>query len=256
MPLPLYVQWQLRFRVAGPVPAPQAAVQAAAQGEWRAKTKAQKAEWKTAYEDLRRRVTDINELRGNARLLRIQFNQDRNNGNLNIRNQAGYDDYIARCNVIQTEYGRVWQAADDIRKAWEGLRDIEQRQPNPVPRSVHQATLEANGAANVAQQARGWQEQARSDKGQPPVALDALGRARIPPQWVSKRSKTRWQHVVTMEYHAEILGMDDNDNRRWVPQHNLSGGNGIGWAWVQIDGANAIRDVSDVDRSVACSRDN
>jgi hypothetical protein len=187
----------------------------------------------------------------------MQFNQDRVNLDLNIENQADYDGYIARCNEIESECEENGQAASDVQKAWETLRTVEQSQPNPVLASTNQATLGANAAASIVQQARHSQNQAKIEKGDPPVALDALGRQRIPVQWITgDRSKSRYELVVGADYRAHHLGMDHGDVRRWIPQQNLSGGMSIAWVWVAVDDGNIIRDVSHMHNPVAVDSDN
>jgi hypothetical protein len=200
MPDPLYVTYQEGLR--DPVD------RAALLGEWKAKSKTQKIAWRDAYNAVRDAQGDVDEASTEVDRLYRDLHNDFGAGDLDIRIQANYNEFLRRIKEMQDQYDVMAKQLIALADAYSRLREVEAAQ-NPIDQSMTYAENTANAFRTQAQQANDLARAMRVQVGDPPVVPDALGRRRMPARWLIENSTAiRFKARIVSDVEGARLRMD------------------------------------------------
>jgi hypothetical protein len=236
MPIPLYVQYEESFRGFH--------IRVVIQGEWKAKTKAQKNAWKKAYLAIRKQERAVETQDDVVDRFENDLEQGITNGALNISDKATHARFVARVEAVRSQYRRLANEHVGVSQLYLDLGKLEQKQ-NLIQTSDKHATDESEAALAQARWAAD-QAQHRMDliEGNPPVILDPNGHRRMPGAWLTdRRVPLRHRHLVESDVGAGRFGVDLGGQGQWVPQQVLGGALSLGYVWLRVDALGAVQDV-------------
>lgn len=225
--------------------------------EWDEKSKAQKAAWKAAYDVVRAREEAVNahELGPTGLIQRhTDFHHDLNAGHLNINNQASYDHFLRRVDILRQDYVECAALHLQVADAYQELHRVATIQ-HEQPASIQHAAQELQLATQRSTDAEQERRELGLERNDPPVVLDPVGRRRMPAQWVGDDVDNRNFRDAVMDHVSNDQYLDTKTRRAnrtgaepmiWVPQEKLGGGLSMGYVWVLVDQANRIRDVKSI----------
>ena len=200
-PIPLYVTYEESFRGL--------AIRNVITGEWRAKTKAQKAAWQKAYDAVRKQKAAVQEQQDLVNEVENDLQQDINNNVLDVHDKVTHAHFVARVEEVREQYRRLATEHTGVSQRYLDLGKVEQKQ-NFVVASEKNAKDESEAALERARDAI-EQGQERMDlvEGDPPVILDPNGATRMPVAWLTEdRPLLRHRHLVKADVAARTLGVN------------------------------------------------
>ena len=112
-----------------------------------------------------------------VRNARAQFNNNWDNGALDIRTQADFNRFTTTVKVLQGRYNHLATLYSNLGNAWLSLGNVENQQ-NGVVESIQNALDESTTFQGQSRQALNLAEQFNANLGDPPVVSDAQGRRR------------------------------------------------------------------------------